>query len=68
MEPQSIPAAPRFTPTEFKLTARGKGWTYRDIAKRWQLSETRISQLANDIDRPLYYNDALANLPKRDKE
>lgn len=55
----------RLTPEEFKTLVRGKKWTYRALALRWQLSETRISQIARDDDRPLYYDDAIRALPIR---
>ncbi len=53
----------RMPPDEFKKMVRGKGWTYRALAVRWALSETRISQIARDAERPLYYDDAIRALP-----
>lgn len=53
----------RMTPDEFKKLVRGKGWTYRALAVRWGLSETRVSQFARDAKRPLYYDDAVRALP-----
>jgi len=55
------------SPADFKVLVNGKGWTYRDLAKRWQLSEVRISQIARDADRPLYYDGAARDLPIRIK-
>ena len=53
----------RMTPEEFKELVRGKGWTYRALAVRWAMSETRVSQIARDAERPLYYDDAIRALP-----
>lgn len=53
----------RMTPDEFKVLVRGKGWTYRALAVRWALSETRVSQIARDAERPRYYDDAVRALP-----
>lgn len=55
------------SPADFKALVNGKGWTYRDLAKRWRLSEVRISQIARDAGRPLYYDDAIRSLPIRIK-
>lgn len=57
----------RLTPEEFKAAVRGKGWTYRALALRWQLTETRISQIARDVERPLYYDDAVRALQNKEK-
>ena len=57
----------RLSPEEFKSLVRGKGWTYRALAQRWQLSETRVSQIARDDERSLYYDDAARGLPDRKK-
>lgn len=56
----------RLTPQEFKELVVGKKWTYRALALRWLLSETRISQIARDAGRPLYYDDAVRSLPLRE--
>lgn len=53
----------RMTPDEFKVLVRGKGWTYRALAVRWAMSETRVSPIARDAERPLYYDDAARALP-----
>lgn len=55
------------SPAEFKSLVGEKGWTYRDLARRWKLSEVRISQIARDDGRPLYYDDAVRSLPERIK-
>lgn len=57
----------RLTPEEFKSAVNSKKWTYRALAKRWRLSEVRISQIARDAGRPLYYDDAIRALPIRIK-
>lgn len=54
----------RMSPEEFKELVRGKGWTYRALAVRWAMSETRVSQIARDAERPLYYDDAIRALPE----
>jgi Mor family transcriptional regulator len=55
------------SPADFKALVNGKGWTYRDLAKRWKLTEVRISQIARDTDRPMYYDEAARGLPTRKK-
>jgi hypothetical protein len=55
------------SPADFKSLVNSKGWTYRDLAKRWRLTEVRISQIARDAGRPLYYDGAARDLPIRIK-
>ncbi len=49
--------------TEFQRIANSKGWTFGDIAKRWQKSERQLSRIAAASDfRDL---DAVAGLPDK---
>jgi len=57
----------RLPPDDFKTLVNNKGWTYRALSRRWQLTEVRISQIARDAGRPLYYDDAVRALPMRVK-
>jgi hypothetical protein len=56
----------RLQPADFKALVTSKSWTYRALAKRWKLTEVRISQIARDAGRPLYYDDAVRALPRRE--
>lgn len=59
--------ARRLTPDEFRMAVLLRGWTYRSLAERWNMSENWISKLARNPERPLHYDDALNGLPKRQK-
>jgi len=53
------------TPGEVRYAVESKGWSVETLAIRWALSIRRIQQiLADQADkRPLYYDDAIRNLP-----
>ncbi|GLR76843.1 hypothetical protein [Aliivibrio sifiae] len=49
--------------TEFQKTANEKGWTFIEIAKRWELSERTLSRIASKgKTRDM---DAVRGLPKK---
>jgi hypothetical protein len=52
---------------EFKATITRKGWLMKDVAVRWKLGKTRMSQICTDGERPVYYEDAVRALPERNK-
>ncbi|HBT6174358.1 TPA: helix-turn-helix transcriptional regulator [Klebsiella pneumoniae] len=57
-----ITAAP-LSPQEWRALLRAKGWKQKDLARRWNVSETWISKLANNPDRGTHWNDACRGLP-----
>jgi hypothetical protein len=56
---ESIPAH------EFKRIIHAKGWQMKEVAVRWGMSRVRMSQICNNLPRPLYYDDAVRGLPCR---
>lgn len=51
------------TPTEFKDEVRKRGWSYKDLAERWDVTANWISKTARNEDRAPYWNDAVRGLP-----
>lgn len=54
----------RLSREEFKAAFRGKGWKGKNLAARWEISETWLSLLGNDLERAPYWDDAVRGLPK----
>ena len=52
------------TPDEFKAEVNRKGWTYRALAERWEVSENYISKIARKENRSLKWDDAVRGLPQ----
>lgn len=65
VEKSPIPLIEPMTPEEFKQVLRAKGWQIQELAVRWKMSRVRASQICNDAERPLYYDDAVRGLPSR---
>ena len=57
-----ITAAP-LSPQEWRALLRAKGWKQKELARRWNVSETWISKLANNPERGTHWNDACRGLP-----
>lgn len=57
------PSAKRMSPEEFKQEVHRKGWTYRAVAERWEVSENWVSKVARSEDRSLKWDDAVRGLP-----
>lgn len=53
----------RMTPKEFKAEIQRRGWTYRALAERWDVSDNWISKIARNENRPLHWDDAVLGLP-----
>ncbi len=53
------------TRTEFIDLLRERGYRLSDVARRWGLSRGRLTQIANDEQRPAHYEDAAHGLPRR---
>lgn len=51
------------SPEEFKAEVHRRGWTYRALGERWDLSENWISKIARKEDRPMHWDDAVRGLP-----
>ncbi len=52
---------------EIRKLVRDRGWTFVDLAARWEVSVTWMSRLVNSPHtRPLMYDDAFRGLPLRD--
>ncbi len=51
--------------TEFQRIANERGWTFKQIAERWGLSERQLSRIAQDAKtRDL---DSVKGLPRKKK-
>lgn len=55
----------RLTTEQFKAVVIGKGWTYRELAMRWDITPVWVSNIARNADRPKHYDDAVLGLPVR---
>lgn len=53
------------TPTEFRAVARARGYTLADLARLWQLSRARVTQIASDSGRAPVYELALWAVPPK---
>jgi hypothetical protein len=53
----------RISPAEFKKEVARRGWTYRALAERWEVSENYISKLARNPERSPHWDDAVRGLP-----
>jgi plasmid maintenance system antidote protein VapI len=53
----------RITPEEFKSEVLRRGWTYRALAERWEVTENYVSKLARNPERSLHWDDAVRGLP-----
>lgn len=60
-KPKAI--AKRMTPEEFKAEIQRRGWTYRALAERWDVSDNWISKIARNENRALHWDDAVRGLP-----
>ncbi len=48
---------------EFRQTVTAKGWTYADLAYRWNVSPSWISRIAANTFRDFRYDDSVRGLP-----
>ncbi len=55
----------RLTTEDIKNLLRERNWTMRDVAHRWNRSESWMSRVINDGDRDPYWEDAFRGLPAR---
>lgn len=54
----------RLSPDEFKAEVKRRGWTYRAVALRWEVSENWVSKIARDENRAIHWDDAVRGLPQ----
>lgn len=55
----------RISEQEFRKTIRDKGWRIRELAQRWDISESYLSRISGKAMRAQHWNDAIRGLPYR---
>lgn len=55
----------KLTTTAIKALLKEKNWTMKEVAERWNRSETWMSKVVNDADRDSYWEDAFRGLPSK---
>ena len=56
----------RLPPALWKALVQAKGWTYRELAERWDgKTPEYISMIGRNPERPRHYDDAVLGLPMR---
>ena len=55
----------RLTPNEFRALARHLGYRRADLAEVWGVTPPRVTQVMNDVERPLHWDLALWGLPPK---
>lgn len=63
--PSDVEPLQRMTPNEFRAELMRKGWTFVELAQRWQMSANWMAKVAARPDRPRYWDDAVRGLPDR---
>lgn len=58
---------PRLTPEEFRVLAKARGYSFAALARLWELTPGRVSQLAAATLRPAHFDYALWGLPPIDQ-
>jgi len=53
------------SPDEIRALIRWKGWSHKDLAAYWQVSQVHVSRIVNNPARALHWNDAVVGLPRR---
>lgn len=53
----------RLSPDEYKAEAKRRGWSFKALAERWNVSKTWMSKVANDPERSPHWDDAVRGLP-----
>jgi hypothetical protein len=59
------PTSSSFSPAEFRALIRWKGWSHKELAAYWEISDVHVSRIVNDPGRALHWNDAVMGLPRR---
>jgi len=55
----------KLTTSGIKTLLKEKNWTMKEVAERWNRSETWMSKVVNDSDRDPYWEDAFRGLPSK---
>ena len=55
----------RLSTQGIKKILKEKNWTMKEVAMRWNRSETWMSKIVNDENRDLYWEDAFKGLPSK---
>lgn len=53
------------TPEQFKSLVKSKGWLLKEVAVRWGIKPRQMSNIAQDSNRNLYYDDAVRGLDEK---
>src|SRR3990167_8730159 len=53
----------RPSPSEFRAEVHRRGWSFREIAERWSVSETYLNRVCRSEQRPPKCEDAIHALP-----
>lgn len=54
----------RLPPDGFRALIKARGWRLADTARRWGITDTHLSRLIADRERPSYWDDAARGLPR----
>lgn len=60
------PEEKRMSPEEFKEVIKSKGWTYKTLSARWDMTQNWVSTCAADEGRLIRWDDAVRGLPSRE--
>ena len=53
------------TPKQFKSLVKSKGWLLKEVAERWGIKQRQMSNIVQDSNRNLYYDDAIRGLDEK---
>lgn len=59
----STAAEERLSVQEFRALLKAKGWMFKEVAVRWQISAAWLSRLASNPERGTKWDDACRGLP-----
>lgn len=60
----AVPAqSRRLSPDDFRNEVQAKGWTYKMLAERWDVTPNWVSKTARNAERSPYWDDAVHGLP-----
>lgn len=51
------------SPEELKAEIQRKGWTFRRLSLRWQVTEGWVSKVVRDANRAAHWDDAIRGIP-----
>lgn len=53
-----------YSPDELRALIKWKGWSHKQLAAYWNISQVHVSRIINDPDRAVHWNDAVVGLPR----